>query len=586
MAGILSRILGSNEELHLLSRLINDHGRRHVALYLLATFFLVLVATSTSLTAYIMSDVIDQVFIGHNWGAVVFVSIAILVIFLVKGGSTYGQQVTLSYVANAIVAAVQRRLYAHTLDMDVPYFADRHTAEFIGQTNFASGSAAAALNTIITSVGRDALSLVGLVAVMVLKDPVLSVFGLIIVPPAIIGVQRLVLRAKKVMKTEFLQGLVVMEVTQETVQGIQTVKAYTLEKLLTDKMHAAIASVQAASNKLARVGARSSPLMETLGGLAIAAMVFYGGWRVNEWHSSPGAFFSFITALLLAYEPAKRLAQTNVNLAAQMVGVKILYSYLDTPGREAADDRPALKIDGGRVEFDTVCFAYRPGEEVLKSISFVAEAGKTTALVGPSGAGKSTILSLLLRFWDIETGAIRIDGSDIRSVSRQSLRSQIAYVSQSAILFKGTVLDNIALGRPGASEEEIITAAKAAYAHDFIIGFEDGYRSQVGENGLKLSGGQRQRIAIARAILKDAPILVLDEATAALDAESERAIQSALEVLSANRTTIVIAHRLQTIQRADKICFMEHGHIIEQGSHDDLRAQAGRYAAMYQLHVA
>ena len=269
-----------------------------------------------------------------------------------------------------------------------------------------------------------------------------------------------------------------------------------------------------------------------------------------------------------------------------MVGVKILYTYLDTPGREVEDDRPAIEVAEGRVEFDTVCFAYRQGEDVLKSISFVAEAGKTTALVGPSGSGKSTILSLLLRFWELETGAIRVDGTDIRSVSRQSLRSQIAYVSQSAILFKGTILENIALGRPDASEAEIITAAKAAYAHDFITGFEGGYRSQVGENGLKLSGGQRQRIAIARAILKDAPILVLDEATAALDAESERAIQAALEVLSANRTTIVIAHRLQTIQRADKICFMEHGCIIEQGSHDDLRAQAGRYAAMYQLHVA
>ena len=275
MAGILGRILGSNEELHLLSRLIKDHGRRHTVLYLLAIFFLVLVATSTSLSAYIMKDVINEVLIGHNWAAVVFVSSAVIVIFLVKGASTYGQQVTLSYVANAIVAAVQRRLYAHTLEMDVPYFAERHTAEFVGQTNFASSSAAAVLNTIITSIGRDALSLAGLIAVMVLQDPMLSVFSLIIVPPAIFGVQRLVRRAKQVMRTEFQQGLVVMEVTQETVQGIQMVKAYTLEKLLRARMHAAIDAVQVAANKMARVGARSSPLMETLGGLAIGIAVLH-----------------------------------------------------------------------------------------------------------------------------------------------------------------------------------------------------------------------------------------------------------------------------------------------------------------------
>ncbi|MDR3496704.1 MAG: ABC transporter ATP-binding protein [Ancalomicrobiaceae bacterium] len=586
MTGFFGRFLASNEELRLLTRLIKDHGQRHTLHYLLAIFFMVLVATSTSLSAYIMKDVINEVFGGHNWGAVVFVSSAVMAIFLVKGGATYGQQVTLSYIANSIVAAVQRRMFAHTLALDVPYFAERHTSEFVARNTFASQGAAGALNTVVTSIGRDALTLVGLITVMVLQDPVLSMFGLIIVPPAILGVQRLVRRAKQVMRTEFQQGMVVMEVTQETVQGIQMVKSYTLEKPLSQRMNGAIAAMQAASDKMARVGARSSPLMETLGGLAIAIMVFYGGWKVNQWHSSPGEFFSFITALLLAYEPAKRLAQTHVNLAGQLVGVSTLYEYLDTPAREVEDDLPALKVAAGRVEFDAVRFAYRQGEDVLKSISLTAEAGKTTALVGPSGSGKSTMLSLLLRFWELQHGAIRIDGQDIREVSRSSLRSQVSYVSQSAMLFKGTILDNIALGRPGASEAEIIAAARAANAHGFITGFDHGYESQVGENGLKLSGGQRQRIAIARAILKDAPILLLDEATAALDAESERAIQEALDVLSAGRTTIVIAHRLQTIQKADKICFMEHGHIIEQGSHDDLRAQAGRYATMYQLHVA
>ena len=568
----------------LLRRLVADQGRAHWKGYLLAFVFMAMIAATTSLSAYLMRDVINEVFIARNQSAIWMLSGAVVVLYTVKGFATYGQQITLTRIANAIVASVQRRLYGHMLAMDVPFFAERHTSEFVGRLSFVATSSAQVLNALITVAGRDFLSLIGLVTVMIVQDPMLSIVGGIVMPLAVWGVQGLVKRAKKIMRSEFAGGMAVLETMQETVRGIRVVKAFGLEDLFRTRMEGQIATVQAAADKRARVGARSVPLMETLGGFAVAGVILYGGWRVVASGATPGTFFSFITALLLAYEPAKRLARVHVELSANLVGVGLLYEFLGQPAREAeAADMPELAVAGGRVEFADVRFAYRDGEDVLNGLSLVAEAGRTTALVGPSGGGKSTIFALLLRFWDPRSGSITVDGTAIDAVSRRSLRHRIGIVSQDVFLFAGTVAENIALGRPGASRAEIEAAARAAYAHDFIVGFRDGYDAPVGENGLQLSGGQRQRIAIARAILEDAPILLLDEATAALDTESERAIQEALAELSKNRTTLVIAHRLQTIQRADKICVIESGRVVEQGRHDDLLAARGRYARLHEV---
>ncbi|WP_333825108.1 ABC transporter ATP-binding protein [Pinisolibacter sp.] len=568
----------------LLRRLVADQGRAHWKGYLLAFVFMAMIAATTSLSAYLMRDVINEVFIARNQSAIWMLSGAVVVLYTVKGFATYGQQITLTRIANAIVASVQRRLYGHMLAMDVPFFAERHTSEFVGRLSFVATSSAQVLNALITVAGRDFLSLLGLVTVMIVQDPMLSIVGGIVMPLAVWGVQGLVKRAKKIMRSEFAGGMAVLETMQETVRGIRVVKAFGLEDLFRTRMEGQIATVQAAADKRARVGARSVPLMETLGGFAVAGVILYGGWRVVASGATPGTFFSFITALLLAYEPAKRLARVHVELSANLVGVGLLYEFLGQPAREAeAADMPELAVAGGRVEFADVRFAYRDGEDVLNGLSLVAEAGRTTALVGPSGGGKSTIFALLLRFWDPRSGSITVDGTAIDAVSRRSLRHRIGIVSQDVFLFAGTVAENIALGRPGASRAEIEAAARAAYAHDFIVGFRDGYDAPVGENGLQLSGGQRQRIAIARAILEDAPILLLDEATAALDTESERAIQEALAELSKNRTTLVIAHRLQTIQRADKICVIESGRVVEQGRHDDLLAARGRYARLHEV---
>jgi ATP-binding cassette subfamily B protein len=375
-----------------------------------------------------------------------------------------------------------------------------------------------------------------------------------------------------------------METMQESLQGIRTVKAFTLEATMQRRIDENIAVVERNANKMARVSNRSNPLMEMLGGFAVAGCLLYGGYSVVALGATPGQFFSFMTAFLLATEPAKRLARLNIDLNSQLVGARMLLEIVDSPASEPADnDKPALKLSNARVEFRDVNFSYRPDEPVLKTMSFVAEPGKTTALVGPSGGGKSTVLALLLRLYEVKQGEILIDGQDISEISRHSLRAQTGYVGQDVYLFRDTIGANIAFGKEGATQDEIVAAAKAACAHDFIMGFPLGYDTPVGEHGTQLSGGQRQRIAVARALIKNAPVILLDEATAALDSESEKAVQEAIDHLCQNRTTIVIAHRLHTIMHADAILVVEGGEIVERGQHDDLLRRGGRYASFFRL---
>jgi ATP-binding cassette subfamily B protein len=385
---------------------------------------------------------------------------------------------------------------------------------------------------------------------------------------------------------QFTGGTRIIETMQEALQGMPLVKAFGLEDEMRRRLAKSVAEVEHESNKMARAANRASPLMETLGGFTIALATIYGGYRVIETGATPGEFVSFLAAFLLAYEPAKRLARLNIDLNNNLVGVRVLYEVIDSPSGEPSDDGlPPLKLTTARLEFADVHFAYHAGTPVLRGMSFVAQPGKLTALVGPSGGGKSTVLSLILRFYDADAGSILIDGQDIATVSRRSLREETAYVGQIVHLFRGTIRENIALGRLDASEAEIVAAAKAAHAHDFILALPAGYDAQVGEHGLQLSGGQRQRIAVARALIKDAPIILLDEATAALDSESERHVQEAIAELCKGRTTLVIAHRLSTIMHADTILVVENGQVVESGRHDELLRKNGRYAGFYRIQL-
>ncbi|MDE2602967.1 MAG: ABC transporter ATP-binding protein [Bradyrhizobium sp.] len=568
----------------LIRRLIVEQGAIYWRRYLTAFLLMAVSAATTASAAYLLGKVINQAYVDRSIGGIAILSALTVMIFILKGAATYGHSVILSEISNAILANNQRRLFAKLMNESVAFFSERHSSEFLARLTAGANSVTQVLNLLINAVGRDLLSLIGLVIVMVSQDPYMALFGFLVAPPAMLVLRKLVKRIKGLAHTQFSGTADIMETMQESLQGIRTVKAFTLEQVMRERIDVGIGEVERTANKMARVSNRASPLMETLGGFAIAGALMYGGYRVVAMGATPGQFFSFVSAFLLAYEPAKRLARLNIELNGNLIGARKLLEIVDSPASEPAEDnKPGLQLTDARVELRDVTFAYRPDEPVLNRMSFVAEPGKVTALVGPSGGGKSTVLALLLRFYEVTEGSILIDGQAISTVSRNSLRRQTAYVGQDVYLFRDTIRQNIAFGKAGASEDEIVAAAKAAYAHEFIMGFPLGYDTPVGEHGTQLSGGQRQRIAIARALVKNAPIILLDEATAALDSESELQVQQAIEHLCQNRTTIVIAHRLHTIMHADAILVVEGGEIVERGRHDDLLRRGGRYASFFRL---
>jgi len=570
----------------LIRRLLAEQGVVHWRRYAIAFALMAISAGCTALSAYLIGNVINEAYVNRSLPGILILGGVTVVLFTTKGLATYGHSVMLSQIGNRIVADNQRKVFDKLLNEGLGFFSDRHSTEFIARLSAGAAAATQVINLLVTSIGRDLLSLVGLVTVMVVQDPYMSLFAFVVAPPAFFLLRKLVRRIYSIARSQFQGGTRIIETLQETLQGIRIVKAFTLEEIMRERFNRNVAAVEHEANKMARVSNRASPLMETLGGCAIAMAIMYGGYRVIETGATPGQFFSFIAAFLLAYEPAKRLARLNIELNSGLVGVRILFEVLDAPPSEPADDnKPALHIKSSLLEFNDVYFAYRSDERVLRGISFVAEPGKLTALVGPSGGGKTTVFNLLLRFYEAERGKIVIDGQDIRQVSRRSLRHQIAYVGQDVFLFRGTVRENIAFGKPDASEDEIFAAAKAAYAHDFILSFPRGYDTPVGEHGLQLSGGQRQRVAIARALIKNAPIILLDEATAALDSESELQVREAMEHLCQGRTTLAVAHRLHTISHADRIFVIEEGQAVESGRHDDLLLKNGRYASFYRLQL-
>jgi ATP-binding cassette, subfamily B, bacterial MsbA len=570
----------------LVQRLLVENALPHWRRYAGAYVLMAIMAGCTAASAYLLGSAINQAYVIRSFAGVAVVAVLIVVLSAIKGFANYGQAVMLSRIGARIVAENQRRTLLKLLNEGLPFFGLRHSSEFLARLAAGANGASVVVNLLVTAAGRDLLTVVGNCIVMMVADPMLLLLSLVVVPPALMVLRKLIRRINTIARSQFTGGAQIMETLQETVQGIRIVKAFTLEEQMRAKFDTSVGTVERDSVKMARVSNRASPLMETLGGIAIALVVIYGGHRVIIGGATPGAFFSFITAFLLAYEPAKRLAKLNLDLSTGLVGVRVLFEIIDTPATEPLDDKaPPLALQDARVEFANVSFAYRPGEPVLKNMSFVAEPSKVTALVGYSGGGKSTVLNLILRFYDVQGGRITIDGQDIAMVSRRSLRRQVAYVGQDVHLFSGSIRDNIAFGRPGATAAQIEAAARAAHAHDFIMSFPKGYDSPVGEHGVSLSGGQRQRIAIACALIKNAPIILLDEATAALDAESEKHVQEAIAELCNGRTTIMIAHRLSTIMHADKILVVEGGQIVETGRHEELMRRGGRYASFYRLQL-
>ncbi len=568
-------------------RLARDFMRPHAPRVAFAFLLMGLAAGSTALRAWLMQPVLDRIFVGRDGSLLLLIAGGALAIAIVKGLADYGEAVLMNRVGQRVIADVQIALFTRLMRADLAYFHAHPSGTLISRFTSDAVLLRNAAANVLGAIGKDALTVVFLVGVMFYQDWLLALVSFFVFPVAIrpiVGIGRRMRRVSANTQAEIGQLTTLLS---QTFQGARLVKAYGMEDYEERRAAGLFERLFALIDRATRTRSRASPMMETLGGAAIAIVILYGGHQVIVGTRTPGAFFSFITALLLAYQPLKSLANLNASLQEGLAAAQRIFQVLDVEPtiRDMPEARP-LCVAGGEIRFDRVRFGYAPGAVALDDVSLTVPAGRTVALVGASGAGKSTILNLIPRFFDVEEGSIAIDGQDIRSVTLASLRGAVALVAQEVTLFDDTLRANIAYGRFGAAAEDIEAAARAAGADEFISELPNGYDTQVGEHGVRLSGGQRQRLAIARAMLKDAPILLLDEATSALDSESERQVQAALRTLIRGRTTLVIAHRLSTVQGADLICVVDRGRIAESGRHTELLARDGLYARLYAMQFA
>ncbi len=550
---------------------------------IVAMICMVFVALCTAGSAWLVQPVLDKIFFEKNIRMLLFIPVAIMGLFLLKGIFYYGQAYLLSYVGQRIVADLREKLYNHLQYLSLSFFTKTPTGILISRLIYDVSLIQGAVSSAMTSVLMDSFTIIALTGVVFYRDWKLACIAYIVLPLAAIPIVKFGAKLRKFsIKGQIRMGSIT-SLLQETITGNRIVKAFTMENYESRRFSAENDRLFKVIMKRQKIRALSSPVMEVLGGVGIAGIVLVGGYSVIGGHSTPGTFGSFLAALALLFRPIKSLSMVNDIVQGGLAAGSRVFELLDTiPEIRDTDGAVPLRDISDGITFEHLSFKYED-EMVLRDINLEVKVGEVLALVGMSGAGKTTLVNLIPRFYDIDKGRIAIDGRDIRTLTIKSLRDHIGIVTQQTILFNDTVRNNIGYGDITRSEEEIVEAAKAAKAHGFIEKLPLGYDTVIGERGVKLSGGERQRISIARALLKNAPILILDEATSSLDSESEFQVQAALERLMANRTVFLIAHRLSTIRNAHRIVVIDNGRIVEEGTHDELLAMNKIYKKLYQM---
>ena len=552
---------------------------------IIAIICMIILAACTAALAWAMRPMLDEVLSGKNKTYIYLMPIGIIILYIIKGSAFYGQASIMAYIGQRIIYDIRKQLYEHLTNQSLNFFSHRKTGEMLGRITYDVTLLQSAVSTTVTSLMRDVVSIIFLLGVIFSQDWLLALLALVVFPVMVYPLVRFGQR----MRQASYDGQVAMgqmsSLVEETIGGIRVVKAFGMENYERKRFKEITKEFMNHQIKAMKVQALSFPVMEMVAGLGVAGILLYGGLRVADGKATAGMLMAFIVSLLMLYDPVRRLSRANNEVQQGLAAAERIFEILDAPVDIQDPEHPKpMPSFQQNIVFDKVSLTYPQAEKpVLQNINLTIDKGEVVALVGRSGAGKTTLANMILRFMDPSQGSIRIDGCDIRDVTQADLRAHMALVTQEVVLFNDTVLHNIAYGHDNIDLNQVIKVAKIANAHEFIEKLPQGYHTLVGERGVILSGGQRQRLSLARALLKNAPILVLDEATSSLDTESERLVQQAIDKLMQGRTAIVIAHRLSTIRHADKIVVLDEGKIVQVGTHDDLLKQGGIYAELYEL---
>jgi len=567
-------------------RVWREYISKHKKKITFSVLCMLISAASNPINAWIIQPVLDGIFVEKDTEMLKIIPIFVLIVSVVKGFAAYGQSVLLAYLGQRIVSDMQVDLFSHIVKADLANFQKEASGNIISRFTNDIMTMRNAFTSILTSFALEIVSLIGLLFVMFYQNWQLGLIVFGVFPISILPILKIGRRTRKIArKTQHELGNFTAQL-DEIFQGVRIVKAYSKEDYETTRAKNTIEKLFKLFAKAIFVKTAVSPIMEMLGGIAVAAVIWYGGFQVLEGVTTPGAFFSFMTAMLLAYKPLKSIAKLHSNMQNAIAAAIRFFSVIDTEPKIKDDiNAKSLNIKGGSILFKDVSFSYGADIPAIKDISLEIEAGKTVALVGHSGSGKSTMMNLIPRFYDVGQGSIAIDGQNLKDITIESLRNSISFVSQDIVLFDDTIKANILYGKLDATDEEVIEAAKNADAHDFIMELPKKYETIIGQHGMRLSGGQRQRVSIARAMLKNSPILLMDEPTSALDPISERQVQKALERLMKDRTTLVIAHRLSTVINADMIFVLDRGEVVEADIHEELMKKDGIYCDLYKKYL-